>query len=63
VLPSIFDSLVNLAKAGLTITLFLIGLSLSREMLKSVGWRPFALGTILWIIVASAALWAVISFV
>lgn len=63
VLPSIFDSLVNLAKAGLTITLFLIGLSLSREMLKSVGWRPFALGTILWIIVASAALAAVLRFV
>lgn len=63
ILPSIFDSLVNLAKAGLTITLFLIGLSLSREMLKSVGWRPFALGTILWLIIASAALWAVISLV
>ncbi len=63
VLPSIFDSLVNLAKAGLTITLFLIGLSLSREMLKSVGWRPFALGTVLWIIVASMALAAVLRFV
>lgn len=63
ILPSVFDSLVNLAKAGLTITLFLIGLSLSREMLKNVGWRPFALGTILWIIIASVSLAAVLRFV
>ncbi|CAN5600065.1 hypothetical protein BH24ACI3_BH24ACI3_09250 [soil metagenome] len=59
--PSLFDSLVNLAKAGLTVTLFLIGLSLSRELLKKVGWRPFALGSILWIIIASASLWAIVS--
>lgn len=62
VLPSIFDSLVNLAKAGLTVTLYLIGLSLSKEMLKRVGWRPFALGAVLWLIIASAALWAVLRF-
>jgi uncharacterized integral membrane protein (TIGR00698 family) len=62
ILPSIFDSFVNLAKSGLIITLFLIGLSLTREMLKNVGWRPFALGTVLWIIIASGALWAVMAF-
>jgi uncharacterized integral membrane protein (TIGR00698 family) len=62
VFPSIFESLVNLAKAGLTVTLFLIGLSLSRATLKRLGWRPFALGSILWIGIASAALWAVLSF-
>ncbi len=61
--PSIFDSLVNLAKAGLTVTLFLIGLSLSRELLKKVGWRPFALGSILWVIIATASLWAIVSLV
>ncbi len=59
--PSLFDSFVNLAKAGLTVTLFLIGLSLSREMLKKVGWRPFALGTLLWVVIASASLWAIAS--
>ena len=62
ILPSIFESLVNLAKAGLTVTLFLIGLGLSKEMLKRVGWRPFALGTILWLVIASSALMAVINF-
>ena len=60
--PSLLDSFVNLAKAGLAITLFLIGLSLSMAMLRSVGWRPFALGTILWLIVASATLFGVLRF-
>lgn len=60
--PSLFDAVVNLAKAGFTVTLFLIGLSLSREMLRRVGWRPLLLGTILWMIIASAALWAVLRF-
>ncbi|HMQ04109.1 MAG TPA: putative sulfate exporter family transporter [Pyrinomonadaceae bacterium] len=57
--PSLFDAAVNIAKAGFTVTLFLIGLSLTREMLKRVGWRPFLLGSLLWLIVASTALWAV----
>lgn len=60
--PSVFDALVNLAKAGFTVTLFLIGLSLSLEMLKKVGVRPFLLGTILWIIIASLSLLAVLNF-
>jgi uncharacterized integral membrane protein (TIGR00698 family) len=62
VFPSLFDAMVNLAKAGLTVTLFLIGLSLTRKMLGNVGWRPFALGTVLWVIIASGALWAVLRF-
>jgi uncharacterized integral membrane protein (TIGR00698 family) len=62
ILPSIFESLVNLAKAGLTVTLFLIGLGLSKEMMKRVGWRPFALGTMLWLVIAGSALMAVIYF-
>jgi len=61
--PSMFDALVNLAKAGFIVTLFLIGLSLSREMLKKVGVRPFLLGAMLWIVIASVSLWAVLSLV
>ncbi len=60
--PSIFDALVNLAKAGFTVTLFLIGLSLSVAMLKKVGPRPFLLGAIIWVIIASLALLAVLNF-
>ena len=62
IFPSLLDSFVNLAKAGLAVTLFLIGLSLSMATLRSVGWRPFALGTILWLIIASAALFGVLRF-
>lgn len=62
VLPSIFDSLVNLAKAGMTVTLFLIGASLSRKTLKAVGVRPLLQGVILWIIVSLVALAAVMEF-
>ena len=57
--PSIFDSLVNLAKAGLTVTLFLIGASLSRETLKKVGIKPFIQGVLLWLIISLVSLWAV----
>ena len=62
VFPSLFDAFVNFAKAGLAVTLFLIGLSLSKATLRSVGWRPFALGAILWLIIASAALFGVLRF-
>ena len=40
----------------LVLTLFLIGAGLSREALKSVGFRPFLQGFILWLIVASLGL-------
>jgi uncharacterized integral membrane protein (TIGR00698 family) len=60
--PSMFDALVNLAKAGFIVTLFLIGLSLSREMLQKVGVRPFLLGAMLWIVIASVSLAAVLNF-
>lgn len=43
-------------KVGLTVTLFLIGSSLSRRQLKSVGVRPLVLGVVLWLIVASTTL-------
>jgi len=59
VLPSIFDSLVNLAKAGMTLTLFLIGASLTPRTLKAVGIRPLIQGVLLWIVISIAALAAV----
>ncbi len=57
--PSIYDSIVNLAKAGLTVTLFLIGASLSRETLIKVGIKPLVQGVILWILISLVSLWAI----
>ncbi len=59
--PSIFDSLVLLAKAGLTVTLFFIGASLSKETLKKVGIKPLAQGVLLWILISLVSLWAVLN--
>lgn len=59
----VYPWLVAAAKAGLAVTLFLIGAGLSKESLKSVGWRPFAQGLALWLIVSGAALWAVLRWV
>ena len=57
--PSIFDAIVNLAKAGLTVTLFLIGASLSHATLKKFGYMALLQGVILWIVISIVSLWAV----
>ena len=57
--PSVFDALVNLAKAGMTVTLFLIGTSLTLESVKTTRWRPLFQGAILWILVSAISLAAV----
>jgi uncharacterized integral membrane protein (TIGR00698 family) len=60
VLPSLFDAPVMLAKTGLTVTLFLIGASLSRATLRKVGVKPLVQGVLLWIAISLISLWAVI---
>ena len=60
IVPSIFESLVNLAKAGMVVTLFLIGASLSRATIKSVGVKPLMQGVVLWIVISVVALFAVL---
>ncbi len=57
--PSIFESFVNIAKAALTVTLFLIGSSLSRETLKKVGIKPLFQGVFLWVVISLVSLFAV----
>ncbi|HEX4947134.1 MAG TPA: putative sulfate exporter family transporter [Blastocatellia bacterium] len=52
----LFQVLVLSAKAGLAVTLYLIGSTLSRATLKRVGWRPFAQGLCLWLIVGTLSL-------
>lgn len=54
--------LVDIAKIGLTVTLFLIGSGLSSTVLRSVGVKPLLQGVILWIIISVAALYAVMNF-
>jgi uncharacterized integral membrane protein (TIGR00698 family) len=44
------------AKKMMVLTLFLIGSSLTRETIKSVGIKPFVQGIILWLIMASGSL-------
>ncbi len=59
--PAAWEMLVRVARTGLTATLFLIGVSLSRRSLVAVGPRPLALGIILWMIISAAGLWGVMA--
>ena len=55
----LWETIVHLARIGLTVTLFLIGSALSRKSLAAVGVRPLILGVVLWIVISAAGLWAV----
>ncbi|MCR8559022.1 putative sulfate exporter family transporter [Mucilaginibacter sp. BJC16-A38] len=52
--------LIVVAKAGLTLTLFLIGAGLSRKVLASVGFKPLLQGVLLWLFISVTALYAVV---
>ncbi len=54
---------VNVAKTGLTLTLFLIGAGLSRKVLKAVGIKPLLQGIILWVVISIAAFYTVYTLV
>jgi uncharacterized membrane protein YadS len=49
-----------MAKAGLTLTLFLIGSGLSKSVVKSVGIKPLILGILLWVMVSISSLWVIL---
>jgi uncharacterized integral membrane protein (TIGR00698 family) len=57
----LWDVLVRIARIGLTVTLFLIGASLSRRSLAAVGVRPLILGVVLWLLISAVGLWSVIA--
>lgn len=46
----------GLARKSLTLTLFFIGASLSRDVLKAVGVRPMIQGVLLWIVISLSTL-------
>jgi Predicted membrane protein len=54
-----FGALNRLGRAALTVVLFLIGSGISRSTLRQVGVRPLLQGVLLWLVVASASLWAI----
>ena len=56
-LPVLISSKLSaLGKAGLTVTLFLIGTGISKSTLRQVGVRPLIQGVLLWAIVATLSL-------
>ena len=57
--PWLWKGLANAGRIGLTVTLFLIGASLSPAQMKRVGIRPLLQGVTLWIIVALVSLMAI----
>jgi len=50
------DVITFIAKKGIIVTLFLIGSDLSKETLRSVGFKPFFQGILLWVIVSVSSL-------
>lgn len=56
---SVFEYLVLIGKKGLTVTLFLIGVTLSRKTIKAVGIKPLIQGVILWLVISVVSLFAV----
>jgi uncharacterized integral membrane protein (TIGR00698 family) len=46
----------HLAATGMTLALFLVGAGLSRQALRTVGWRPLLLGLMLWVCISAGAL-------
>lgn len=53
--------IVALSKTGLKITLFLIGSGLTRELLKSVGFKPLIQGMMLWLFISVISLTVIIT--
>lgn len=52
--------IVQASHAALTLTLFLIGAGLNRDLLRGVGIRPLLQGLLLWIVIGLASLWMVL---
>ena len=52
--------IVMAARAGLTLTLFLIGAGLSLAALKKVGVKPLLQGVILWVAISAVSLWVIV---
>ena len=54
-----YPELARLGRLGLAVTLFLIGTGISRDTIKEVGARPMIQGVLLWLVVGSISLLAI----
>lgn len=54
--PAIGTTINSVARKCLTLTMFFIGASLSKDVLKSVGLKAFAQGVLLWLLISVATL-------
>ncbi|MBU8894112.1 putative sulfate exporter family transporter [Corallococcus sp. H22C18031201] len=61
VLRPVGQGVAAVARQTLVLTLFLIGANLTRGALRAVGLRPLVLGVVLWVVMASASLGALVS--
>jgi len=57
---NVAPTIATVAKAGLAMTLFLVGTSLSVQCLRTVGWRPLVQAAVLWASISGASLAAVV---
>jgi uncharacterized integral membrane protein (TIGR00698 family) len=62
-IPALSHAIVGASRAGLTLTLFLIGSGLTVQVLKNTGVKPLLQGIILWILISVTTLWAILSLV
>ena len=60
---AVSEHIVHAAETGLTITLFLIGAGLSKNVIKSVGVKPLVQGIILWAIISVSSLMIILRLV
>lgn len=61
--PEIGQTINGLARKSLTLTMFFIGASLSRDVIRSVGVRPFIQGVLLWLVISLVTLTYIYFFV
>jgi uncharacterized membrane protein YadS len=50
------DGIVMIARKGLTLSLFFIGASLTKSVLRNVGVRPMIQGVLIWIVISVVSL-------
>ena len=60
-MPVFSHAVVRASHSGLTLTLFLIGSGLSRQVLKNTGVKPLLQGVLLWAMISVVTLWAIIN--